>query len=104
MKNETTIMQEFIKLHENLMYNTLVELGSAIDLFIKLNVRDNLKDIGYEFNSDDEYFNFIKSRITQLQTISKPSCYKFYLDFVDNGEESHGGTLIGVFSYDVNIK
>jgi len=55
---------------------------------------------GFEFLSDDEFFEFIKERVHRIGFEGSPMKYQFYLDFVD---EKNRGVFLGEYSEEVKI-
>jgi hypothetical protein len=88
----------------------LIDIGGLISNFTKKisnewnqkitgYLKENLKALGYEFDSDLSFYEFCGKRITIIYSADKiNNC--FYLDYID-GENK--GTLIGSFSDKVEI-
>jgi len=78
-----------------LMRNATSKFSDRLSSYL----RKNLSDTGYEFKSDSEYLEFVKSRITRVGFEDKPDYYEFYID----RSEHDDGFLIGCYSSKVQI-
>jgi len=79
-------------LHETIMSNMLRKVTSEWDAKLRHYIQDNLKQFGYTFKNDADFFDFCKHRIHRLSFTENPNYYEFYLDFVDTENK---GTFVG---------
>lgn len=73
------------------------EALASFEKVLKEYVRNNLKALGFVFNSDDEFLDFCKNRIT-LISIENTHEHQLFLDY-----ETEDVKLIGFFNNEVSI-
>ncbi|MDQ8012057.1 MAG: hypothetical protein REI96_06395 [Flavobacterium nitrogenifigens] len=61
---------------------------------------ENLKRLGYSFNSPDAFLLFCTERVSRLSFTESPNEYKFYLDYKS---ETNQGTFIGAYNDTVSF-
>lgn len=91
---------DFWSLHEQIMSDFHKKVWSDFDKKLREYVTKHLNDLGYQFGTEDEFIEFVKTRLHRIGFEDKPHYYELYLDFVDNENK---GTFIGSYSDNVDI-
>jgi len=87
--------------HDTFMKDMYRKVTAEWDAKLKAYIQKNLKEFGYSFQSDAEFFDFCKNRVHRIVFEENPNDYEFYLDFVDADNK---GTLIGLCSDKIDFK
>lgn len=58
------------------------------EIKLKSFLKENLKEFGYEFDSDADFVSFCKTRITLLDFVGGTNYHELYLDYIN--EENKG--------------
>jgi len=76
------------------------KIWSEFEEKLKRYLKDNLLEFGFEFQNDNDFIEFIQSRVNRIWFEDKPCYYEFYLDFI-NAENK--GKFIGSYSDAIEI-
>lgn len=87
--------------HETFMNDMYRKVTAEWDAKLKAYIQDNLKQFGYFFDTDAEFFEFCKNRVHRIGFEHKPNEWEFYLDYVD---AENMGKLIGICSDKIDLK
>jgi len=88
-------------LQEIFMQDVHRKLIEEWDAKLKAYIEANLKQLGFNFETDAEFFEFCKNRIHRIGFENKPNEWEFYLDYVD---AENTGKLIGICSDKIDFK
>lgn len=103
LEGEKLIIQDFHNAHiDNIIRKAVSDWSEKLKTYLL----NNLKQFGYHFQNDTDFFDFCQSRIRRITFEENRNKYEFYLDFVD---DKNKGTLIGGYSneekgFEVNRK
>jgi hypothetical protein len=86
------VLSGLANLYETFMNDIHRKATAEWDTKLKAYIQDNLKQFGYSFEIDAEFFEFCKNRVHRIVFDKNPNYYEFYLDFVDADNK---GTFIG---------
>jgi hypothetical protein len=87
--------------HNEIMGNFYNETRKSFEEHLKFYLIKNLKNLGYDFNSEEQFLDFCKNRIQRISFLEEPNEYQFYLDYKN---EINKGTFIGSYSDEKIIK
>jgi len=88
-------------LHETFMNDLYRKVTSEWDEKLKDYIQHNLKQFGFYFKTDAEFYGFCKNRVHRIGFENKPNEWKIYLDYVD---AQNTGKLIGIYSDEIDFK
>ena len=74
------------------------KVANSYNSILESYFRNNLKKLGYEFSTDNEFYEFCKKRIHKITTTEKPNYHELYIDFVDL---SNPGKFVGCYSDEI---
>ncbi|MNS03106.1 hypothetical protein D3C72_344340 [compost metagenome] len=83
-------------LQEHMMRSVSNEFDKRLEQYVV----ENLNKIGYVFEDNTAFYDFLKERMFRLGFDDKPHYYEFYIDFVD---EKNRGTFVGSYSDNVSL-
>lgn len=89
---------------DTMMRELVKQVNEKFEVQLKSYLLENLKRIGYTFESDDAFYNFLKSRVTRLDFGSRPNHHEFRLDHSTTDTEHRVGRLIGSYSDELDIE
>lgn len=92
---------ELYNLHDKIVKDIFDKITKEFDKKLSDYIKDNLKNLGYTFESDFEFFNFCEKRIHRISFENKPNEYEFYLDFVDIENK---GVFLGAYCDKYDLK
>ena len=87
--------------HDTFMNEMYRKVTAEWDAKLKVYIQENLKQFGYAFETESEFFEFCKNRVQRIGFENKPSEWEFYLDYVD---AENTGKLIGICSDKIDFK
>ena len=87
--------------HDTFMKDMYRKLTAEWDAKLKDYIQDNLKQFGYTFETDAEFFEFCKNRVHRIAFEDNPNYYEFYFDYVDADDK---GNFIGACSDKIDFK
>jgi hypothetical protein len=87
--------------HEKFMKDMYRKVTAEWDAKLKAYIQENLKQFGYAFETEAEFFEFCKNRVHRIGFENKPNEWEFYLDYVD---AENTGKLIGICSDKIDFK
>jgi len=88
------------KLTDVIEQKVIDDLILKYDTHILEETKSKLKNLGFEFNTENEFINFCISRIQKIQYENKPNYFELYLDYKSNTQK---GTLILFGNDDIKI-
>lgn len=68
------------------------------DNYLKKYFTENLNNLGFEFNNEQELYDFISKRVTRIGFANKPNEYELYVDFQTEKQK-----LIGLYNDTVSF-
>lgn len=68
------------------------------DSHLKNYVTKNLKELGFEFQSEDDFIQFVSKRVTRIGFEDKPNEYELYVDYQTDNQK-----LIGIYNDKVSF-
>ena len=78
---------------ENIQREFMNKASKDFDNHLKKYVTENLKKIGFEFDSEQDFNEFISKRVTRIGFTDKPNEYELYVDY-----QTENKKLIGFYS------
>lgn len=63
---------------------------------LKSYIQNNLKELGFEFKNDPEFFDFLSKRVQQIAFDERPHYYELHLDFGTENQK-----LIGIYGDEI---
>ena len=90
-----------LNFHETFLNGMYRKVTSEWDSKLKTYLQDNLKQFGYTFETDTDFFEFCKNRVHRIAFEHKPNEWEFYLDYVDT---ENTGKLIGICFDKIDFK
>lgn len=94
------MLGDALSFQQTIMNDFTQKAWSEWEQKLKAYLKDNLKQFGYEFATDDEFLNFCKERVNRICFEDNPNYYEFYLDYVN---EENTGKLIGACSDEIEF-
>ena len=91
----------FPNFHDTFMNDMYRKVTAEWDAKLKAYIEENLKQFGYTFENEAEFFEFCKNRVHRLAFTENPNYYEFYLDFVDADDK---GIFVGSCSDKMDFK
>ena len=88
-------------LYDTFMNDMYRKVMAEWDAKLKSYIQDNLKQFGFYFQTDAEFFEFCKNRVYRIGFEDRPNEWEFYLDYVD---AENTGRLIGICSDKIDFK
>lgn len=82
-----TVQNEFIR-----------KASKDFDNHLKNYVTKNIKELGFEFQSEDDFIQFISKRVTKIAFEDKPNEYELYVDYQTDNQK-----LIGIYNDKVSF-
>lgn len=86
---------------QRLLSEHLSKVSQEFNKELKAYVRGNLAKIGYEFDSEDVFMEFVKNRVSKVSLAQRPHEYLLYVDFTSLEEP---GIQIGSVNTRVSFK
>ena len=96
--NEKTLKDSF-SLITDIISEIRKDIVSQLDKKLEDYIKKNLMQLGFEFTSQIEFYDFCKKRITRVYSVNDPHHYDFYLDL----KKENQGILIGWYSDKIEI-
>jgi hypothetical protein len=69
------------------------ELRQKIDEHLKKYVLKNLSELGYKFENESDFLDFVSKRVIRIAFEDRPHEYELYLDYTSDNK-----TLIGIYN------
>lgn len=82
-----------ISLIDNISLKVISDLSDKSSKFLEITLKNKLESLGYYFH-DDDFYNFIKNRVTKICPDLISSVYEFVLDFDEKNKT--GIFLLGI--------
>lgn len=99
-KEENNFLATTLYSYDNLIMDLHKNAIAEWEEKLKVYLKENLKQFGYDFENDNEFLDFCKIRVNRLCFEDKPNYYEFYLDYVN---EENTGKLIGCCSDNIDF-
>jgi hypothetical protein len=75
------------------------KLMQKIDEHLKKYVLEKLKQLGYQFNNESDFLDFVSKRVTRIAFEDRPQEYELYLDYTSDNKK-----LIGIYNEKISYK
>lgn len=88
---------DFSVIH-NIQNDFIIKASKDFDNHLKNYVTKNLKELGFEFENETDFIDFVSNRVTRVGFADKPNEYELYVDF-----QSKNQKLIGLYNDKVSF-
>jgi len=78
---------------QNIQNDFVIKASKDFDNHLKNYVTKNLKELGFEFENETDFIDFVSNRVTRVGFAYKPNEYELYVDF-----QSKNQKLIGLYN------
>lgn len=78
---------------DHILQKNIEEISKKHSATLSQYIRSNLQDFGFFFESENEFLDFVRDRITRISFSENVYHFEYYLDYVS---EANRGVLIGV--------
>jgi hypothetical protein len=95
-----TGLEGLIQGHNNLVSDIIRKAAEKFDSHLESYLKESLKQFGYEFESQSDFYEFCKARLHRIGFGHKSNYYELYLDYKD---AENKGPLVGCYSHDISL-
>lgn len=83
---------------ENIQNDFIDKASKGFDDHLKNYVRKNLKELGFEFQSESDFIDFVLKRVTRISFEDNPDEYELYVDY-----QTENKKLIGIYNNKISF-